>query len=195
MMLLTLRGTPTLYYGDELGMTNVPVPPERQKDPFGIRVPGLGRDGCRTPMQWNVAPHAGFASPEVVECWLPPNPNYRETNVERQLADPTSFLNLYRSLLAYRKSTPALQWGSYRPLDPVADDCYIYLRQAERQKVLVALNFSEWAQTLDLSAFGAGLVQVSTYMDRERQANLARLVLRPYEGLIVEFASNTEDIS
>ena len=195
MLLLTLRGTPTLYYGDELGMTDISIPPERQQDPFGIRVPGLGRDGCRTPMQWSDAPHAGFASPDVSECWLPVNPNYREANVERQLADPTSFLNLYRWLLAYRRSTPALQWGSYRPLDEMAEDCYIYLRQAGRQKVLVALNFSEWAQTLNPSAVGTGTLQVSTYMDRESYSNLARLVLRPFEGVVVELDSDTEAIS
>ena len=186
MLMLTLRGTPTLYYGDELGMTDVPVPPERQQDPFGIRVPGLGRDGCRSPMQWSDAPHAGFASPHA-ECWLPVNPRYHETNVERQLADPTSFLNLYRWLQAYRKSTPALQWGSYRPLDEMAEDCYIYLRQAERQKILVALNFSEWAQTLNLAALGTGIMRVSTYMDRESHSKLERLVMRPFEGVIVEF--------
>ena len=186
MLLLTLRGTPTLYYGDELGMTDVFIPPDRQQDPFGRRMPGLGRDGCRTPMQWSDAPNAGFASPHA-ECWLPVNPRYHETNVERQLADPTSFLNLYRWLLAYRKSTPALQWGSYGPLDEMAEDCYIYLRQAERQKVLVALNFSEWAQTLNLSALGTGIMRVSTYMDRESHIKLERMVLRPFEGVIVEF--------
>ena len=111
MLLLTLRGTPTLYYGDEIGMTDVPVPPEQQQDPWGLNQPGFTRDPCRTPMQWISGPNAGFSAPETPELWLPLASDYQEVNVERQLEDPSSILSLHRCLLAYRKATPALKWG------------------------------------------------------------------------------------
>jgi alpha-glucosidase len=95
MLLLTLRGTPTIYYGEEIGMAQVPIPPERVQDPFEKNVPGIGvgRDNCRTPMQWDAGPHAGFSK---VEPWLPLASDYRRENVENQRADATSLLNVYR---------------------------------------------------------------------------------------------------
>ncbi len=186
MLLLTLRGTPTLYYGDEIGMVNVDVPPERQQDPWGKRVPGLGRDPCRTPMQWTPGPHAGFSPPETPELWLPLAPDYREVNVERELADPTSILNLYRQLLAYRRRTPALQCGGYRPLDDVPQSCYVFLRAVDDQRLLVALNFSGEEQRVALPALGEGRVAISTYLDRQGPVNLSGLSLRGHEGVIVE---------
>jgi len=189
MLLLTLRGTPTLYYGDEIGMINVDIPPERQQDPFGLRVPGAGRDPCRTPMQWSPAPNAGFSPPDTPELWLPLAPDYEEVNVECQLADPKSLLNLYRRLLAYRRARPALQWGDYRPIDGTPDDCYVYERRAEGQHILVALNFSAQEQRVCLPDLGAGRIVLSTHLDREGAANLAELVLRADEGLIVEMGN------
>ncbi|MFQ5857132.1 MAG: alpha-amylase family glycosyl hydrolase [Anaerolineae bacterium] len=192
MLLLTLRGTPTLYYGDEIGMTDVHIPPERQQDPWGLRMPGLGRDPCRTPMQWSPEPNAGFSRPDTPELWLPLAPDYHEVNVERQLADPTSMLSLYRRLLTYRRATPALQWGSYQAVNDVWEGnrkdrpYYVLLRQAGKQRVLVALNFADEEQQVALPALGAGKILVSTQMDREQAVNLAELVLRANEGVIVE---------
>ena len=186
MLLLTLRGTPTLYMGEELGMTQLDVPPERQKDPFGRRVPGRGRDGCRTPFQWNADLHAGFSDPSVAETWLPVSPDYKTLNVESELKEPTSFLNLYRKLLALRRAMPALQLGNYQPLDGVPDDCYVYLRQADDDSVLVALNISEKPRSLSLARLGYGNLRISTCMDKEGVVDLAKLVLRPYEGVVIE---------
>jgi alpha-glucosidase len=193
MLLLTLRGTPTLYYGDEIGMTDVPIPPDRRQDPWGLRVEGQGRDPCRTPMQWRPAPNAGFSAPGTPGLWLPLAPDYREVNVERQLADPTSILNLYRRLLAYRKANAALQRGSYQALDlgpqsngGVPETCYVFERRAGQERVVVALNFSAQDQRVTLPSLEGATVVLSTHLDREEQLSRGELVLRGDEGVIVE---------
>src|SRR5215211_3467911 len=100
MLLLTLRGTPTCYYGDELGMEDVLIPPEKIQDPPAVNQPEIahivGRDPERTPMQWDASPNAGFSSPDVKDLWLPLASDYQEVNVESQLNDPYSMLNFYR---------------------------------------------------------------------------------------------------
>ena len=193
MLLLTLRGTPTLYYGDEIGMIDVPISPEQRQDPWGLRVEGQGRDACRTPMQWRPAPNAGFSAPSTPSLWLPLALDYREVNVERQLADPTSILSLYRRLLAYRKASPALQWGSYRALDlepqsngGVPETCYVFERRAGQERVVVALNFSAQDQRVTLPNLGGATVVLSTHLDREEQLDRGELVLRGNEGVILE---------
>src|SRR3989454_11639122 len=117
LLLLTLRGTPTMYYGDELGMEDVPVPPELVQDPWGKNVPGLGlgRDPERAPMPWDGSPNAGFTRLGV-KPWLPLPPDAATRNVEAEAAKPESMLTLTRSLLAVRRAHPALQRGSYRPV-------------------------------------------------------------------------------
>jgi len=98
MLLLTLRGTPTIYYGDEIGMEQVPISPQDVRDPFELRVPGqgLGRDGCRTPMQWDGTPFAGFST---AKPWLPLAENYVVENVAEQQREPDSMLRFYRRLI------------------------------------------------------------------------------------------------
>ena len=110
MLLLTLRGTPTLYYGDEIGMRQVPIAPEHVRDPFEKNVPGLGlgRDGCRTPMQWDASAFAGFST---VAPWLPLAGDFAGGNVAAERADPASLFNLYRRLIALRRVRPALTRG------------------------------------------------------------------------------------
>ncbi len=186
MLLLTLRGTPTLYYGDELGMTDVEIPPAKEQDPFGIRVPGLGlgRDPERTPMQWDAGPNAGFSERAP---WLPVAPDYQTVNVEAQQADPTSLLNLYKRLIWRRKASPALIEGRYRPLDGVPGSCFVYLREHESQRMLIALNFSAEEQDFSLAEAGQrGRLGLSTHLDREGAVDLAAFHLRAHEGCLVD---------
>jgi oligo-1,6-glucosidase/alpha-glucosidase len=140
MLLLTLRGTPTLYQGDELGIGLVEIPPERVRDPQDLRQPGLGlgRDPSRTPMPWDASPHAGFSS---IEPWLPLNADWPIRNVAQQAELPGSMLLLYRHLLALRRRRPALAIGSWthRPGDC---DVLQYERQHEGERLLIALNLS-----------------------------------------------------
>ena len=193
MLLLTLRGTPTCYYGDELGMEDVAIPPEKIQDPPAVNQPEIahivGRDPERTPMQWDDSPNAGFSAPEVEDLWLPIAANYKEVNVARELKDPHSFLNYFRRLLAIRKSTPALLWGDYSSHDlqsPEAQEsCFVYERWTEDQRVLVALNFSGQDQTLSLPGLGMGRVILSTRLDREDEVDLASFTLRANEGCII----------
>jgi glycosidase len=187
MLLLTLRGTPTLYYGDEIGMTDVDIPVDEQQDPWGIRMPGLGRDKCRTPMQWDSSPNAGFSPATARKTWLPLAPDWEQNNVIRQLEQPDSLLNLYRQLLALRKSSLSLQTGDYLPLDTVPGDCFAYRRRlAGYPAMLVALNFSSDDIRLNLPDLKAGRLILSTYMDRSEQINLGELTLRGVEGVLIE---------
>jgi alpha-glucosidase len=147
MMLLTLRGTPTLYYGDEIGLENGLILPHQVQDPQGINL-GVERtrDVCRTPMQWDSSPNAGFSAHQP---WLPVSPDYATRNVAAQAKDPFSILNLYRKLLQVRRQSAALFGGSYHSLD-AGPDCFAYLRQAGDERFLVVLNFSPHHQSLKL---------------------------------------------
>jgi alpha-glucosidase len=193
MALLTLRGTPTLYYGDELGMYDGDIPAQRVQDPFEKNVPGrgLGRDPERTPMQWDGSPNAGFCPPNV-ESWLPIPADYQQINVIVEREDPHSMLTLTRALLEIRRTTPALSGGSYRPVENVPEDCFVYLRQFGDQRRFIALNFSSREQTVKLAELGAGQFILSTYLDREEPINLTSLCLRSDEGCIIALADSTE---
>jgi alpha-glucosidase len=187
MLLLTLRGTPTVYYGDEIGMHDVEIPPELIQDPVEKRIPGhnLGRDPERTPMQWDASPNAGFCAPGV-EPWLPVAGDYRAVNVAVESDDPRSMLSFTRALTGIRRAHPALTDGSYRPVDGRPGECFVYLRELADQRLLIALNLSDTDQTIGDSTLGAGSIVLSTHLDREGQVDLASLSLRPNEGCIVE---------
>ncbi len=151
LMLLTLRGTPFLYYGEELGMADGPIPPGRVVDV-------AGRDPERTPMQWDPSPGAGFTTGDP---WLPINPEARLINAAAQRADPTSLLALHRELIAIRRGSAALRRGSYRSLDGAPDDVFAYVREAGSERWLVALNFSDRMASLRLPGL-RGRLRLST---------------------------------
>ncbi len=185
MLLLTLRGTPQIYYGDEIGMPDVIIPPEREQDPWGKRVKGLnlGRDPERTPMQWDTSPNAGFSGAGV-ETWLPVSPDFANLNVAVQRDDPRSMLSLTRTILALRRAEEALNHGSYAPLDIAPESIISYVREAGNARFLIVINFTDLALTLDFP-FESGKVEVSTQMDRVGTESLKGLKVRGDEGLII----------
>ncbi len=186
MLLLTLRGTPTCYYGDEIGMTDVGIPANKVQDPFELQVPGLGlgRDPERTPMQWDASPNAGFST---AEPWLPIAGNYRQVNVAVERDAPTSMLALFQTLTTLRRDTPALNRGSYRSVDTRHEDVFAYTREHEDTRMLIALNFGSATHRLDLSSVERECqVVLSTSLDRSGSASLSSLQLRPNEGIVVD---------
>jgi alpha-glucosidase len=185
MLLLTLRGTPTIYYGDEIGMLQVPIAPAQVQDPFEKRVPGIGvgRDGCRTPMQWDATSNAGFS---IAPPWLPVADDFRHENVENQRRDPTSMLNLYRRLIALRRARNALTIGSYRPIK-AAEEVLIFVREAGQDRVLVALNMGNEPVAASFASTGtAGTLLLSSYLDRTNERIRNAFDLRPSEGVMID---------
>jgi alpha-glucosidase len=190
MMLFTLRGTPTLYYGEEIGMENVEIPPEFVQDPPALKQPEiahiLGRDPERTPMQWDAGPNAGFTRAGVAP-WLPVAPDHRRRNVAQQEQDPTSMLSLHRALTALRRAQPALHAGDYSPVRTGSQDIMAYRREAPgADPFLVVLNLGSTHHRLDLGKVApSGTVEVSTGMARRGPADLSRLDLAADEGLVL----------
>jgi alpha-glucosidase len=208
-LMLTLRGAPFLYNGEEIGMTDLLLEDIRQfRDLWGVwlyqaQIEEAGipaaealahaarftRDKCRTPMQWSNAPNAGF-SPAGVGTWLPVNPNYTQgVNVADQLADPASLLHFYRRLLRLRKATPALVAGEYTALHDDERDYLAFLRhsRADNQVCLVVLNMSERAHALrfELQAETVRLL-FSSHARAGDLDDLARLPIAPFEVYIGE---------
>jgi alpha-glucosidase len=177
MLLLTLRGTPTVYQGEEIGMHNVTVPPEAIQDPVAHNLPGLGRDPERTPMQWDAGPFAGFSS---VRPWLPLADDFSNHNVAAEQTDPRSMLNLYRALIDLRRTSAALSVGSYRQVF-VDDDLLVFARRHAEQERLVALNLSDSPRRLPAGIGPGRKTVLSTYLDAGEPG-----VLRPDEGLVLE---------
>jgi alpha-glucosidase len=185
MMLLTLRGTPTMYYGDEIGMHDVPIPPERVQDPFEKNVPGigLGRDPERTPMQWNESTGAGFTSGLP---WLPVAEDAKIINVATEQRDPASLLSLYRHLIELRRAEPALSVGEFAAL-PAGEDLVAYVRQTDDRRILVLLNLGGEARSFDLAGLKCrSRLLLSSLLDRPSGELINAVVLRPDEGKILE---------
>ncbi|MEW5988990.1 MAG: alpha-glucosidase [Chloroflexota bacterium] len=208
-LLLTLRGTPFLYNGEEIGMTDLYLTDrshfrdsvahwtyEAAVGEWGMTAAEAlalaaeaSRDRCRTPMQWANAPNAGF-SPAGVTTWLPVNPNYAQgVNVAEQAADPDSLLNTYRRLLRLRQETPALVTGDYTPLCEEAEEYLIYLRHspADNQTCLVALNFSDRRQEVTLDLGGRRLRPLfASHAHTQGEEGAVRLPLAPFAVYVGE---------
>jgi alpha-glucosidase len=184
LLLLTLRGTPTMYYGDEIGMTQAEIAPDEVQDPFEKNVPGIGvgRDGCRTPMQWDASPGAGFSD---ARPWLPLGALSDRENVANLREDRQSILNLYRALLRLRRQLPQLVQGDYQPL-AAEGDLLLYRRHLDGRSVLVALNLSADPVSAASDEIGLdGEILLSTFLDRDGERVGATLDLRGNEGVIV----------
>ncbi|HEU4470041.1 MAG TPA: alpha-amylase family glycosyl hydrolase [Flavisolibacter sp.] len=185
MLLLTLRGTPTIYYGDELGMQDVPIPPEEIQDPQGLNMPdkNLSRDPGRTPMQWDDSDGAGFSA---VKPWLRLDARYKKLNVARQQSDPDSMLNLYRRLITLRQREPSLTIGAYQPV--YSDQQVLaYRRQAPQSAAfLILLNLSHRPSYTRLEKEKlAGTIVLSTSPEREGEQVAGTITLSGDEGIIV----------
>lgn len=186
MLLLTLRGTPTLYYGDEIGLGHVDVPHERVKDTWALRETnaGGGRDPSRTPMQWDDGLFAGFSSREP---WLPLSPDHAARNVSVMRADKGSILLLVRDLLHYRRAREALRQGTWRLLTGEGDRLS-YERRFCDERIVVLLNFSNEERSFESFAAETAKIALSTYGNRSGQPVGETVRLRANEGLVIENA-------
>jgi alpha-glucosidase len=189
MMLLTLRGVPFVYYGEEIGMkTTTPERIEDVRDPVGRTLwpEDKGRDGERTPMQWSPGRNAGFSTAE--KTWLPVPPTAATRNVEIEEADPTSVLAFFKRAVAMRRASPALLEGTYRA---IGDDpsVFAYRRDARGQTVVVALNMSGAPRSVELKAAGVrpgAKVLLSSLSGGAAEVAGPMLELRPYEAVAIE---------
>ncbi len=186
-MHLTLRGTPFLYYGEEIGMRDIRLMPWQVQDPVGKRYwfAGQGRDGCRSPMQWDETEHAGFSN---AKPWLPVHPNYKSRNVSKQLKETGSLINFYKQLINVRRQFDALNSGSIQLIPTGHSSILSYLRVYENQAIFVILNFNKDPVIFKLPEtlpkrhwkilFAQGLALDSEFADSE-------LKLQGYETLLL----------
>jgi oligo-1,6-glucosidase len=200
-MLLTLKGTPFIYQGDELGMTNYPFTKIEQFDNIEVKnawkanvVTGkisaddfianlrrTSRDHSRTPMQWDSSTNGGFTTGP--KPWLAVDPNFKEINAAQEIKDPNSIYNYFRQVLEFRAKTKAFAYATYEDLDPQNAHVFVYTRTLGNEKYLVVLNFSNDALSYSLpGGMKAGTLQVSNLGKAEEKTN--SLKLRPWEARI-----------
>ncbi len=186
-LLLTLRGTPFIYYGEEIGMENTHVPYEKIMDPLGKNLwpEAEGRDVVRTPMQWDDSEYAGFSR---VEPWLPVNENKKWINVKRESRDPNSILSYYKRLIRKRKESAALKRGEYRAIIEEADSILLYRRFIEDEEKLVLVNLKEDTVTCNLPSLdliGTYKVYFGTHRE-EGDMLTGKIKVAPFEAIIFE---------
>ena len=185
MLLLTLRGTPTLYYGDELGLSDGVIKPSQVRDPRELREPGLGlgRDPVRTPMPWDESENAGFSTSKP---WLPLNGDWPTRNVARMMEEPQSILILYRRLLAIRSLSLALSIGEFVLLNG-EDDILAYERRHEEERLIVALNLKGRPHRLQLPDWARrGSQLILSTIDDAALVEGDALLLQANEGAVLK---------
>ncbi len=185
LMLLTLRGTPTIYYGEEIGMQDVPIPFDEVQDPQGLNMPdkNLSRDPVRTPMQWDDSPNAGFTEGKP---WLRLARTFSRENVERQQQDPYSMLSFYKRLIKLRQQEPSLMVGDYVPVY-ASEQVLGYMRQFDGQpRFLVLLNLSHRPCYLTLNDSSInGVVVLATAPEWEGNRVTNSISLGGDDGLLI----------
>jgi alpha-glucosidase len=192
ILLFTLRGLPFIYYGDELGMTDGEIPPEKVHDTFEIHAPGLGlgRDPERTPMQWDATKFAGFS---MTEPWLPVNDDYPIFNVEAEAGESDSFLKLYQKLIDLKLTAPALLSGEYQSLASNNISVFAFVRTHDQQRIVVVLNYSARPQKISLpsspllgSKQGRVVIDSLGIYEGQLVKDITKLSLQPNQGLVIE---------
>jgi glycosidase len=188
---LTVRGVPCMYNGEEIGMTNLPLPFDTALDPLAHkfkRVPRfvpdllgvmLNRDEVRTPMHWDNTPNAGFTNAPTT--WLPVNPNYIQVNVSRQQADPQSLLNTVRGLLRLRREHPSLREGTLEILEGIPKNVLGYRRRTNSESLAVLLNFSA-----DKVEFPFQTKQTLIQISKDDKVSTNKVLLHGWSGIVVE---------
>lgn len=197
-----MQGTPYVYQGEELGMTNVPFTSIDQfrdldsinayrelveeqhvftEEEMMCYLCKKSRDNARTPFQWDDSAYAGFSTSEP---WIMVNPNYTQINAKKQVDDPESIFNYYRKLIALRKEKEIIVYGTYNLLLPDSEEIYAYTRTLGEDKLLVVCNFSEKEVTVEVpEEFMNGKFMISNYPQGEVKA---QMTVRPYEAFVIE---------
>jgi alpha-glucosidase len=183
VLLMTLKGTPFIYYGEEIGMHNTPVSYKEIRDPMGKRYWPFftGRDRARTPMQWSDETHAGFSERLP---WLPVNRDYKKRNVRIQEAGIDSLLNLYRRLIKLRHEVKSLSHGEWIPVYNGKGGILAYFRRYEDDHILVVLNFTRKEKTLNLTGEMTGQVLLSVQRSDGERCHLQQVKIYPYEATV-----------
>lgn len=201
IVLHLMKGTPYIYQGEELGMTNCPIADIAEandietinmyherlgwgyaREDIIASINAKGRDNARTPMQWDDTPHGGFTTGTP---WLRTNPNYATINAAAELADPDSIFHTYKRLIAIRKANPIVVWGDYELIEDVPEQLFLYLRRHEGRTWAVAANFGGTEISASVPHLGRSQSVIIGNYDRG-EADFTQLELRPYEAFAVE---------
>lgn len=189
MLLLTLKGTPFIYYGEEIGMKNLRIPRHRIADPAGKKFWPLymGRDCARTPMQWSGRPNAGFSTGKL---WLPVDMDYRRINVKNSKKDRYSLLNFYRNLISIRRKHAALMSGEWKPLYKGVTGVLAYYRQYGDDILCVVLNFTAKKRRFKIDNRAQWKVLLSSHRWKNEHYLDLDFVLNPYEATLMKKINN-----
>lgn len=195
-----MQGTPYIYQGEELGMTNYPFQmPADFRDIESINaykewcesglvshelfwpcITNISRDNARTPVQWDDSENAGFTTGTP---WIQVNPNYKEINAKAEVADPNSVFHYYRKLIALRKKYPVVVYGKYELLLPEDEELFVYTRTCEDEKLLVVCSFTEQERTIELPEEFIGAECIISNMDNSYEQK--EVTLKPYEAFVL----------